>query len=167
MKLAIELHHAGEFAQAAAVAFDDWDAAEPSQTYTSRCQRVDQAAGSEPDLRDLTCILQLLREHGLAPDTLLINGFVHLDAQETAGLGWHLYLALGGRVAVIGVARSARSGLTGQFEVFREELTRPLTVTCAGVDLGAAKTRLRAMHGKRRLPTLLKLAARIAKAEAS
>jgi deoxyribonuclease V len=32
-----------------------------------------------------------------------------------------------------------------------------------GIDLGAAKARVRAMHGKRRLPTLLKLVARIAK----
>ncbi len=167
MKLALELHHAGDLVVVAAVAFDEWDAAEPTKTYTSRCQRAGKATAGEPDLRDLACMLQLLREHGLAPDNLLINGFVHLDAQETAGLGWHLYLALGGRVAVIGVARSARSALGAQYEVFREELARPLTVTCAGVDLGAAKTRLRAMHGRRRVPTLLKLATRIAKAEAS
>ena len=40
-------------------------------------------------------------------------------------------------------------------------------VTCAGIDLGAAKARLRMMHGKRRVPTLLKLVARIAKTAAA
>jgi deoxyribonuclease V len=36
-------------------------------------------------------------------------------------------------------------------------------VTCAGVDIGAARVRLRSMHGRKRVPTLLKLAARLAK----
>jgi deoxyribonuclease V len=36
-------------------------------------------------------------------------------------------------------------------------------VTCVGIDIGAAKVRIRTMHGKRRIPTLLKLVARIAR----
>ena len=82
-------------------------------------------------------------------------------------LGRHLYQALGGRCAIIGVSKTAVALLPAQFEVAREEDARPLVVTCAGIDLGAAKARLRAMHGKRRVPTLLKLAARIAKGGAS
>jgi len=38
-----------------------------------------------------------------------------------------------------------------------------MTVTCAGIDIGAAKGRVRAMHGRKRVPTLMKLAARLAK----
>lgn len=53
-----------------------------------------------------------------------------------------------------------------QFQVARQAETRPLVVTCIGIDLGAAKARLRAMHGQGRVPTLLKLVARIAKAPA-
>ena len=92
---------------------------------------------------------------------------VHLDAQETPGLGQHLFHVLEGRTAVIGVSKTAQPGLPAQFEVMREEETGPLLVTCAGIDLGAAKARLRTMHGKRRVPTLLKLVTRIAKAAAS
>ena len=54
-------------------------------------------------------------------------------------------------------------GMPAQFEVLRDEEARPLIVTCVGIDLGAAKVRIRTMHGKRRIPTLLKLVARIAR----
>jgi deoxyribonuclease V len=45
----------------------------------------------------------------------------------------------------------------------REEEAKPLIVTCAGLDIGAAKARVRAMHGRKRVPTLMKLAGRLAK----
>jgi deoxyribonuclease V len=62
--------------------------------------------GGEPDLRELTCVMQLLREHKLAPELVLIEGLVHLDADETPGLGQHLFQALGGATPVIGVSKT-------------------------------------------------------------
>ena len=166
MKLAMAVHRVGqgEGAMAAAVAFDAWDALEASQTYTCQIGQIEKETRGELDLRDLPGLLQLLRVHGLQPELIVIDGFVHLDSDETPGLGRHLHHALEGRTAVIGVAKTGLPGLPAQFEVFREEETRPLVVTCIGIDLGAAKARLRAMHGQRRVPTLLKLVARIAKA---
>ena len=164
MKLAVVLHREGEFAYAAAVAFEAWESPEPTHTFLSRVAEREKAVRGELDLRDVPCILQLLREHALAPELIVIDGFVHLDTHETPGPGWHLHHALGGQVAVLGVSKSTTSGLPAQFEVMREEETRPLIVTCIGIDLGAAKARLRAMHGRKRVPTLLKLAARQAKA---
>jgi deoxyribonuclease V len=163
MKLAACVQYHGEGALAAAVAFDEWDAPEASRTYTSRIARVDKPPRGTLDLRELPCLLQLLQEHALAPDVLLIDGPVHLDAADTPGPGRALYEALGGRIPVIGVSTRAAPGMPAQFEVFREEEARPVIVTCIGIDLGAAKIRVRNMHGKRRVPTLLKLAARIAK----
>ena len=167
MKLAVDVHFDGEGALAAGVAFDAWDAAEPSRTVTSRVPQREKARAGELDLRKLPCILQLLREHALAPEIVLVDGFVDLDARETPGLGRHLYHALGGRVPVIGVSRSANAALPAQFEVHREEETRPLLVTSVGIDIGAAKAGLRAMHGRKRVPTLLKLVARLAKGTGS
>lgn len=164
MKLAVDVHYDAEGAQAAAVAFEDWGAPEALRTYTSRIAHVEKAPRGELDLRELPCLLQLLREHALDPEVIVIDGFVHLDAQETPGLGQHLFHALGGRVAIIGISKTAMVDTPAQFEVFREEETRPLIVTCAGIDLGAAKARLRAMHGRKRVPTLLKMVARLAKA---
>jgi deoxyribonuclease V len=163
MKLAIAVHFDGAQAQAAAVAFDAWDSPEPVKTFVSRIAHVEKPARGEPDLRELGCVLQLLREHQLAPELVLIDGFVHLDAAETPGFGQHLFHALGSNTPVIGVSKTARPGLSAQCEVMREEETKPLIVTCAGIDIGAAKARLRAMHGRKRVPTLLKLVARLAK----
>jgi deoxyribonuclease V len=163
MKLAIDVHFDSEGAMAAAVAFEAWDAPEATRTYTSRVPHIEKARPRELDLRDLPCIIQLLREHALEPDLIVIDGFVDLDAKETPGLGRHLFDALGGRTAVIGVSRSSNPALPSQFEVFREEESRPLLVTSVGIDIGAAKAGLRAMHGRKRVPTLLKLVARVAK----
>lgn len=169
MKLILDVHFDAEGARAAGLAFDDWAAPEPVRSFITRIAHVDKksALRGEPDLRALPCLLQLLREHAL-PDAelIVIAGLVHLDAQETPALGRHLHHALGGRSAVIGISKAAVPDLPAQFEVHREEETRPLIVTCAGIDLGAAKARVRAMHGKRRLPTLMKLAARLAKGSA-
>ncbi len=168
MKLAVDVHFEPEGgALAAAVAFDEWDAREATRTYTSRIPHLEKAPRGELDLRKLPCVLQLLHEHGLQPDLIVVDGFVHLDAQDTPGLGQHLYHALGGRVAIIGLSKTAMAATPAQFEVVREEETRPLVVTCAGIDLASAKARLRAMHGKRRLPTLLKLVTRLAKGTAT
>ena len=167
MKLAVDVHYDSDGALGAAVAFDEWDAPEASRTFTSRLAHVaPKAARGELDLRDLPCLLQLLREHALEPDVIVIGGFVHVDAKETPGLGRHLYDALEGRTAIIGVSKTSMHDLPSQFEVLREEEARPLIVTCVGIDLGAAKASLRAMHGKRRVPTLLKLVARITRGTA-
>ena len=163
MKLIVAVHFDGTQANAAAVAFDAWDAAEATKTYASRVTHVEKAVRGELDLRELPCVMQLLSEHSLEPELILVDGFVHLDADETPGLGQHLYQALGGKVPIIGVSKQSLPGLSVQFEVMREEETQPLFVTCAGIDIGAAKARLRAMHGRKRVPTLMKLAARLAK----
>jgi len=163
MKLAVGVHLHDEGAWAAAAAFDDWDAPEATRTCLTRIAQVPKPARGTLDLRELPCILQLLREHALQPDTLVIDAAVYFDTAETPALGKHLYDALGGRTAIIGVSSRALPGLPAQYEVHREDEARPVIVTCAGVDLGAAKVRIRAMHGKRRVPTLLKLATRLAK----
>lgn len=163
MKLVIAVHLDGAQAQAAAVAFDAWDAPEASQTWLSHIAQLEKPARGELDLRELHCVMQLLREHKLEPELVLIDGFVHLDADETPGLGQYLFHALGSTTPVVGVSKTGRPGLSTQFEVMREEEAKPLTVTCAGIDIGAAKARLRAMHGRKRVPTLMKLVARLAK----
>ena len=164
MKLAVSVNYLGDGAMATAVAFDEWDAPEASRTFTSRVAHVDKPARGKPDLCGLPCLVQLLREHALEPDVIMIDEPVYLDVAETPGLGRALFDALGGRTAIIGVSTRSMPGMPAQFEVFREEEARPLIVTCVGIDLGAAKVRIRNMHGKRRIPTLLKLVARIARA---
>jgi len=163
MKLAVGVHDAGGSAIVAAVAFDGWDAAEASRTYTTRVAPVDVLVRSPRGAGELAGVLQLLREHALVPELIVIDGPVHLDAAEKPGWGRQLFDALGGHSAVIGISTRAMPGLPAQFEVSRDDESRPLIVTCIGIDLGAAKVRVRTMHGRRRVPTLMKLAARLAR----
>ena len=163
MKLAVGVHDLDGAAVVAAVAFDEWDAAEASRTFTSRVAPVDPPVHSPRGVAELAGVLQLLREHALEPELIVIDGPVHVDAAETPGWGRQLFDALGGRSAVIGMSTRTMPGLPAQFEVWRDEEARPLIVTCIGIDLGAAKVRVRTMHGRRRVPTLMKLAARLAR----
>jgi len=165
MKLVMDFHIAGEAARVGAVAFEDWGAAEATRHYALDIAHVDKPARGELDLRALPWLIRVLEANGLQPEAIVLDGFVHLDAQDTPGLGRRLHDALAGRSAVIGVSKSVFRGAdtADQFCVFREDETPPLVVTCAGIDLGAAKARVRMMHGRKRVPTLMKLAARIAK----
>jgi len=163
MKLAVGVHDLDVGAIVAAVAFDEWDAAEASRTFTSRVAPVGSPVRGARGAAELAGVLQLLREHALEPELIVIDGPVHLDAAEKPAWGRQLFDALGGRSAVIGISTRTMPGLPQQFEVWREEEARPLIVTCIGIDLGAAKVRVRTMHGRRRVPTLMKLAARLAR----
>lgn len=163
MKLALDVQYHADVAAAVAVAFDEWNAPEASRTFMSRVAHAQRPARGETDLRAVPCVVQLLREHGLEPDVIVMSGSVHLDAADTPGLGRILYDVLGGRTAIIGVSSRSMPGMPAQFDVFREEEAPPVVVTCVGIDLGAAKARVRSMHGKRRMPTLLKLAGRLAR----
>jgi deoxyribonuclease V len=163
MKLVMDFRIEGDAARVAAVAFDDWGAAEATKTWSLHIEHVEKPAKGELDLRALPWLVQLLEANRLQPELIVLDGFVHLDAQETPGLGRRLHDTLGGRTAVIGVSKTGFKDTPEQFEVHREDETPPLVITCAGIDLGAAKARVRMMHGRKRVPTLLKLAARIAK----
>jgi deoxyribonuclease V len=163
MKLVVGVHHLDGGAIVAAVAFDELDAAEASRTFTSRVAPVDPPARSPRGATELAGVLQLLREHALEPELIIIDGPVHLDATEKPAWGRQLFDALEGRSAVVGISTRTMPGLSAQFEVWRDEEARPLIVTCIGIDLGAAKVRVRTMHGRRRVPTLMKLAAQLAR----
>lgn len=88
------------------------------------------SARADPPVRgprgtaELAAVLQLLREHTLEPEVIVIDGPVHLDAAEKPGWGRQLFDALGGRSAVIGISTRAMPGLPTQFEVWRDETKR-------------------------------------------
>lgn len=78
MKLAITVHVDGTQARAAAVAFDARDAPEPIKTFVTSIAPLPKPARGEPDERELHGVMQLLREHRLEPELILLDGFVHL-----------------------------------------------------------------------------------------
>lgn len=155
MIVAVDVQYTQDQAIAAGVLFDGWQDAEPLEECVSMIENV---AAYEPGKffkRELPCLLQLLAEHRLHPDCIVVDGYVYLDGVSRAGLGKHLYDALGG-VPVVGVAKKRYADIGPQFEVFRGASGRPLYVTSVGLELEHAKESVRAMHGAHRLPTLLK-----------
>jgi deoxyribonuclease V len=154
--LAVDVRYSEWQAIAAGVLFRDWTDDVPARELVSVLEPPAAYEPGEFYRRELPCILQLLEEHHLQPQAILIDGFVYLDGYRRPGLGRYFFDALGGTVAVIGIAKSAFSGIGPQFAVYRGTSRRPLFVTAAGVGPDEAKELVSSMHGEFRIPTLLK-----------
>ena len=157
MILAIDVHYRQSTALAAGVLFEHWSDSEPNQEYTCEIQNVAPYASGNFYKRELPCILALLNKHNLLVDCIVIDGYVYLGDESQPGLGKYLFDALGGLVTVVGVAKSPFPGISNNQKVFRGKSEKPLFVTTTG-DLAGAKNNIKHMHGKFRLPTLLKRA---------
>ena len=102
--------------------------------------------------RELPYLLAIL--DGVAASVVIVDGHVWL-AGGRPGLGAHLHAALGGRAAVVGVAKRPFAGAAA-VPVVRGAGHNPLYVSAVGIDVLDAVAGLRAMHGPFRIPTLLK-----------
>ncbi len=156
--LAIDVHYEGPEAMVAGVQMDDYASAEATQTYHLRVPVGSKYESGQFYKRELPCILELLKHYRLKPDTIFIDGYVHLGTDKRPGLGQHLYDALNGQTNVIGVAKSPYSGVSRSSEAIRGQSTRPLYVTAAGMGQDEAKRIVKSMAGAHRVPRLLKLA---------
>ena len=142
-------------AYAAGLAFHDWSDATPA------IEKVIPVVGVHPYQpgqffrRELPCLLAVLRE--LPPvAVVVVDGYVWLDGVSVPGLGAHLYQALAGKVAIVGVAKTRFAGAGAAVEVIRGRSTRPLFITAVGMSAQRAAEHVRSMHGPDRSPTLLK-----------
>ena len=106
--------------------------------------------------RELPCLLALLEKIEMPLSYIIVDGFVHLDANKKAGLGKYLYHALEEKIAVIGVAKNTYKNATNNIEIYRGQSKKPLYITAEGLQLEVAKEYIHAMAGDFRIPTLLK-----------
>lgn len=156
MIIAVDVHYTDKTACVAGVTFEQWDDESPCGEVVSSITHVAPYEPGKFYKRELPCILRLLDEHALHPETIIVDGFVFLDGREKPGLGKYLYDAQHGGVSIVGVAKSAFHGISAEYGVYRGLSQKPLYVTAIGMDVNTAKTRVQAMHGPHRLPTLLK-----------
>jgi deoxyribonuclease V len=156
MILAVDVKYSEECAVAAGVVFAGCGDETPEREVVSCLTTPAEYQPGQFYRRELPCILKLLTDNGLAPDIIIIDGFVYLDGVSRPGLGKHLYDALHGDVAVIGVAKTPFKGISPRYQLFRGGSTRPLYITAVGIHLDIAKDFIRDMHGRHRLPTMLK-----------
>jgi deoxyribonuclease V len=154
--LAVDVYYENSGAVVAGIGFADWTDTAPAASYVSAIDQAGRYIPGQFYKRELPCILELLKEHKLSPTHIIIDGYVYLDGYSRPGLGKHLYDALSGKVKIVGVAKNPFRGITGEYELYRGLSTKPLYITCAGMTLSEAKSRIAAMHGQHRIPTLLK-----------
>jgi deoxyribonuclease V len=161
--LAVDVNYRAGEAVIAGVEFEHWTDSEIQASYFSTVASVNDYTPGLFYRRELPCILKLLSEHHLAPSTILIDGYVYLDGSSRPGLGRYLYDALEQKAMIIGVAKKPFQGIAAVHQVYRGNSARPLYVTCAGMELSIAKQCIVSMHGKHRIPTMLKEADRLSR----
>jgi deoxyribonuclease V len=152
-------------AGAACVLFPSWEAATAADVLTLR---QGAAAAYEPGAfykRELPLLLGLLQRLEPVPAVAVVDGYVWLDAGRRPGLGAMLHDALGRRVPVVGVAKTSFGDASSWcVPVARGGSRRPLFVSAVGLSAQEAAMGVLGMHGRHRIPTLLRLADRAARA---
>jgi deoxyribonuclease V len=143
-------------ARVACVTFAQWDSASALEEFVLDGLEVQPYAPGEFYRRELPGLLSILEKLPARPGTVVIDGYVWLDDKGRMGLGAHLFKSLCESVAVIGVAKTRFATATNAIEVLRGSSDRPLFITAAGIDQGEAAECVRRMHGKNRIPTVLK-----------
>jgi deoxyribonuclease V len=155
--LAVDVDYRENGAIVAGVAFGNWQDEFHESVFLSRVTNVQAYEPGSFYKREMPCIIQLLLDHNLSPDFLVIDGFVMLGHESRPGLGMYIYEAFERKTPIIGVAKTAFQGSKAEWAVLRGKSQKPLYVTAVGIDLENAKKFIRSMHGKNRIPTLLKL----------
>lgn len=156
MIASVDVDYRPDATVAACVLFQDWGDAVEAANLVDRGPPAEAYIPGEFYRRELPALLRVLAR---VPDplaTVVIDGYVWLQGEERPGLGAHLYEALGRRVPVIGVAKTAFLASRVAVPVLRGTSQRPLLVTAVGVDVQDAAACIQRMHGPSRLPTLLK-----------
>src|SRR6476661_3945748 len=99
---ALDVDYREPGAVAAGVWFRGWSAPEVEAEIVTRLAEVAPYQPGEFYRRELPCLLAVL-ERGPAAEVIVVDGYAWLGPGQP-GLGAHLFEALGGRSAVVGVA---------------------------------------------------------------
>ena len=161
MILAVDVSYRSREAVVGGILFRNWLDEKPVQEFIIPCLIQ---AGYRPGqfyLRELPCITAMLEHVGQPVDCIIIDGFVFLGKDKKPGLGKRLRDSVNNRVIVIGVAKSPYRDTPKSAEVLRGRSRRPLYVTADGISEKQAKLLIKNMHGKNRIPTLLKYVDRL------
>ena len=163
MILVMDVDYRQDKAVVAGVILRDWQDKAPIKEILANCELVHDYVPGEFYRRELPCLLKLLEQVALELNAIVIDGYVYLGKERTPGLGRYLYEALDKQVAVIGVAKNAFKNTPASTKLRRGKSQRPLYVTAAGIDEVDAKGYIQDMHGRDRIPTVLKRVDRLSR----
>lgn len=158
MLIALDVAYTDTQGYAVAIAFASWTSEAASAVHTAIIAHVPPYEPGAFYKRELPCLLAVLAQVDLAAiSCLVVDGYVTLGTEERAGLGQHLYEALGRQVPVVGVAKTRFAGVAPQVvPVLRGQSQNPLYVTSVGIPVAEAARQVATMHGAYLFPALLK-----------
>ncbi|MGH1516792.1 endonuclease V [Chryseobacterium sp. JK1] len=158
MIYAFDTYYYEEYANTVCLAFENWTSEKETEVFVEETDINSEYESGAFYKRELPCILSLLSKITLKPgDIILVDGYVTLDNEGKIGLGGHLYEALKGQYAVVGIAKNGFNSPDSQRRsVFRGESKTPLFLTAKGADVDKIQSKIEQMHGAFRIPTLLK-----------
>ena len=147
---------------------DSWTTATPTMEIRKwlPCAPADYVPG-EFYRRELPMLRAVIDDLTSRPSLLVIDGYVWLGATGPPGLGAHLFAELRATTPIVGVAKTGYRNDTWSERVYRGKNRKPLYVTAAGVETARAAALVASMHGKHRIPTLLRQVDRLARAAAA
>ena len=156
MIAAFDVHYSGQQAMSAGIVFENWDDSKPVREYLVQLENIADYIPGRFYLRELPCITAVLEKMEDPPHVIVIDGYVTLGRDEKPGLGGHLSRVLKHGIPIIGVAKSEYSGIPESAAIYRGKSRKPLYITCMGIGLEQARQNIIKMHGRHRIPTLLK-----------
>jgi len=161
MKAALDVFY-DDHAHAACVTFDSWSDGQALQNYRISVPGFRPYRPGHFFERELTPLLAVLEHTGKSFSHIIIDGYVHLK-ENRMGLGAHLHEALPYPAVVIGVAKNPLAVADRFTPITRGRSAKPLFVSAVGWQSVDAAAAIAGMHGPFRIPTLLRLADRIAR----
>lgn len=154
MLAAVDVDYRARGAVAACVVFRTWRDGQPTAEWCETVREVADYTPGEFYRRELPCLLRVLSRAPGGLAAVLVDGYVWLGPGRP-GLGAHLHAALGGQIAVVGVAKTPFHGADAR-EVLRGGSARPLHVSAIGLDPAVAAEGVAAMAGAHRIPAMLR-----------
>lgn len=157
MKAALDVHYGCSGATAACVIFKSWKDCSPVEIHRAF---IANAAGYKPGRffeRELPCLLSVLDTANRKFESIVIDGYVHLQPGMGKGLGLHLWEALPYKTKILGVAKNPLKVADRFARILRGRSRKPLFISAVGCSLAEAKRAILSMHGSYRIPTLLRI----------
>ena len=156
MKACVDVRYQKGQATAACILFQDWTDSMPANQYLAEVRQFEPYIPGQFYRRELPGILSVLDKVTEPVSVILIDGYVWLENRRSPGLGAHLYRALGCKTPVIGVAKNRYKQSGSACKVYRRGSKKPLYVTAVGIGQRVAASKIESMHGKYRIPTMLR-----------
>jgi deoxyribonuclease V len=158
MRAIVDAHYGRDRTTAACLVFRSWADPAPIEIICTMGPAAAAYRSGRFYERELPILMTVLQAAGQDFETIVIDGYVHLQASIGKGLGTHLHETLAYHPAVVGVAKSPLRVADRLVPVCRGRSRRPLFVSAIGCPAEEAVRSITGMHGPYRIPTLLKQA---------